>query len=485
MTATIATRLRRWPLPLSSVLALLLLLAPAIVLRLLPPRQAGLLGRVPVAAELLQSFPLRAGGSPPPLWTQRFGAEQAEAVRGRAGGPRIWWQFWPASGDGAPVLAIPAAWWPRQATPYPPNSRLEGGVLLVAADALQLQQLAEQLNTGGDLPESPADAACRQRLERGAAVLWRSGALDGIAGAQAALLQPIREGCLELAFEGSRLDWRGAGASRATSLAAAAATGPGGPAGTGSASEPLPAGVLLQLRGERMGWLLSDLLGRRAIRTPLQERYGLTPDDLQQLEAAPFLLVIEARGSGSFKALLRLSVVLDATARAAWEVRLEELIPRLEAQGLRRPEPGPDNGDADNDDVVWLDAEGNTVASWGWRDGGLVLHLGEDPLPRELEAVMPSPLAEAPGDGNSDMLTIRARPDQLLSRGLLPRSLPAAIRLADAFQGRVGTASGPSAAPRYGLAGWLAVPSPEDAPPAAAPGPEGSSPEEPSPDEDS
>nr|WP_255452610.1 hypothetical protein [Synechococcus sp. RSCCF101] len=476
-----ALKRSRWPLPTSAALAALLTFAPLIALRLSPPGSGDPLGRLPEVAELMQAFPIRPEGSPPELWRDRLGEEMVERVWERAGRRSLWWQFWPSSGDFAPVLAFPARWWPSEARGFPPHSRLEGELLLVAAEALQIQQLARQLAAAPRPMGSGWVELCRSRLLSGPAVLWSNSALEGMLGSLVPLMQPIRRGCLSLSFEGRRMDWQGVGTTSALSATAQATLedGPAGPATVpaGAGSQPgLEPDVLLQLEGQRLGWLLDDLLERRAIRSPLESRYGLTATELSQLSDAPFRLRIRASEANRFKAVLELGVIFSAADQAGWQQRSRSLARLLEADGFRMDDLGGES-------VVLTDPEGQPVAQWRWQPWGLALELGMESSPDQGGAadLNGAALTAAPVDvdrleGEGAAILIDAKPDELARLNLLPRRLPPPIRMASGFSGRVGLGQGPEAAPSYELSGWLVVPpaaaDPAVAAPSPAPGPE-------------
>jgi len=461
--------LRRWPLPTTTALAVVLIVVPLLMLRVLPRRAAGRLGPLPEVAELMQSFRVRRAGGPPALWRERLGEDAAGEAWDRAGSGNLWWQFWPSSGDFSPVLAIPMRWWPDDALSYPPNSRPEGDLLLVAADPLQSQQLAGLLTRATLQVGSGWTPICRERLLKGPAVLWSDSALEGMVGALVPLLQPIRRGCLSLSIVARRMEWQGIGTATAHSTTAAGvlekvdfSVGVTGPMKN---DVPLENGLLLQLRGQRLGWLLDDLLDRPSIRSPLEERYGLTSRELSELREAPFQLRILSSEGSRYKATLRVSVRLEPDQQQRWRGRGADLQTLLRNEGFQL-------SGTEGDRLIVRNADGEPIASWWWLPWGLIVELGvgapvgnaptTSPLTsgtsgkeQTAETSTPETPFEVPANVT---LHVQARPDALAQLNLLPRRVPAPIRLGSSFSATARPWLGHSASPSYELTGWLDVP---------------------------
>lgn len=460
--------LRRWPLPTTTALAVALIVVPLLMLRVLPRRAADHLGPLPEVAELMQSFRVRRTGGPPILWRERLGEDAAEKAWDRAGSGNLWWRFWPSSSDFSPVLAIPTRWWPDDAPSYPPNSRLEGDLLLVAADPLQSQQLAGFLTRATPQVGSDWTPICREQLLKGPAVLWGGSALEGMAGALVPFLQPIRRGCLSLSIAAGQMEWQGIGTTAAHSTAAGdfleKVDFSLGVADPMKNEVPLEKGLLLQLRGQRLGWLLDDLLDRRSIRSPLEERYGLTSGELSELREAPFQLKILPSEGSRYKATLRVSVRLEPDQQQRWRGRDADLQTLLRNEGFQL-------SGTEGDRLIVRNAHDQPIASWWWLPWGLTVELGVDaPMGN---APTNSPLAggtsgkeqtaetstpETPFEIPANVtLHVQARPDALAQLNLLPRRAPAPIRLASEFSATTGPQLGHSASPSYELTGWLDV----------------------------
>jgi hypothetical protein len=462
-----AWRVPRPPLPLTTASLLLLLVLPAAGLLRWPRPRAEGLEQIMAAASLLQSFPATPESPVPELWTRSLGAPAAQALWGRQS--RNWWQFWGPHADGAPYLALPLRSFPGgAAAPLPPRSLRVGDLVVVAPDPLSRQILADQLRPGMRRSRG-LQRRCLERLEQDQAVFWNPSALGVIVGPLAPLLQRFQEGCLALAIESGSVSWSGEAASVEGVLLPAAASG-GGDAVPTDPGPPLPADLLLELRGPSLEPLLQGLLARELIREPLAARYGLDAARLQLVRRAPFLLRLRPRASGPFLASLELQVSVGAQRRQ-WEQLLRRLAQALREQGLREQPPAPAAAPAAEpapsreppapaaappaagsspsapvrpagggraaapadpaQRATWHRQDGVVVGGWKWQGGAgsaaeLVFHLGPPP-PSPPAALGRTP---APPTGAGALL-LRARPQALDTRGLLPPAMPLLVRRAD------------------------------------------------------
>ena len=108
------------PLAFTLGTTLLLLVAPALLLRQLPRPQAFGLEKLMASVSLLQSFRATPDRPVPELWRQRLGGVMAERLwRAQT---RAWWQFWDGNAPGQPFLAMSARGMPMstlRALPVP------------------------------------------------------------------------------------------------------------------------------------------------------------------------------------------------------------------------------------------------------------------------------------------------------------------------------------------------------------------------------
>lgn len=467
-------RLRRPPLPLTSLALLLLLVLPALQLARLPrPRAVGLeqlLGE----ASLLQSFPPTPERPVPPLWRERLGAAQAEALWRRQRGP--WWQFWGDHTDAAPLLAFSASALPGgPAAALPANGLRVGDLIVVAADPLSRQLLRDRLLPQQRLSRG-LNRRCLERLRQDQAVLWNSAGLGVIAGPVAPLLQRLSRGCLSFSLAGGGLIWEGEAGDADGLLASLEATR----RGTAELPAPLPADRLLDLEGGSTDLLLEGLLSRPLIRDPLSRRYGLDAGRLALLRRTPFRLQLRSLQKGPFQASLELQLPVGRDQRA-WQALLDQLSRSLVQQGLTpvaahpdgaaeapgsaadRPEgpatvapathapgqppassrpsspPGaaglsPSSGssrEASLNGATWKRPDGVIVGGWRWvtpsrRAPQLLVFLG--PVPAD--PLLPIARADQPLPGPGG-LRLRSRPDALQELGLLPPDVPELVRRAD------------------------------------------------------
>lgn len=463
-------RLSRPPLPLTSLVLLLLLVLPGMQLLRMPrPRAVGL-EQLLAEASLLQSFPPTPDRPVPALWRERLGAAQAESLWRRQRGP--WWQFWGDHADAAPLLAFSAsslAGGPAAALPA--NGLRVGDLVVVAADPLSRQLLRDRLLPQQRLSRG-LNRRCLERLRQDQAVLWNSTGLGVITDPLAPLLQRLSRGCLSFALDGGGLIWQGEAGDGEGLLSAPSPSRQATP----EALPPLPPDQLLELEGGATDLLLEGLLSRPLIRDPLSRRYGLDAGRLALLRRTPFRLQLRALPKGPFQASLELQLPVGSQKRA-WEQLLEQLSRALVQQGLspvnaapgsaagpapakppvaagssagaESPAPAsPPSGSASGAAVAptaaslpsrsatgsgatWKRADGVIVGGWRWltplkREPQLLFFLG--PVPDD--ALQPVLLAARPLPGPG-VLRLRSRPDALQSLGLLPRQVPELVRRAD------------------------------------------------------
>lgn len=330
----------RIPLPLTTLVLLLLVLLPAVLLWRLPrPRAVGL-EQLQQHVGLLQSFPATPERPLPALWRERLGA-RAEQIWRHQRGP--WWQLWSEHSDSPALLVITAGALPGGAmAPLPPQALRVGDLVVIAPDPLSRLLLRDRL-----LPQQRLSRGlrrrCLERLRQDRAVLWNPAGLGSITGALAPLLQRYERGCLSLALGDGGLRWQGEAAARdspwqgitpAPSTRAAITAPP-----------PLPADQLLEIELGRADLLLEGLLSRPLIRDPLMNRYGLDAAALNLLRRTPVRLRLRRLSGGPFQAGLELQLPLGAE-RERWQMLLANLSRALLQQGLSplagpRPASGP------------------------------------------------------------------------------------------------------------------------------------------------
>ena len=423
-------------LPVTSALATLLILVPALQLRHFPRSNAAGLERLLTASALIQSFAADPSRTAPPLWQQRLGPDLARQLWVRHRG--YWWQFWGRNGDGAEAfLALPArAFGVGSSTSLPPNGLRFDDLVVIAPDPLSRQLLQDDLRRNLRAPQGLQER-CVAQLRRGQSVAWSKTALAQLAGPLAPLLQRFQEGCLELGSDGLGLLWQGESSASSgpvgPRLAPAVASAQAPP--VRGARSPLPSSLLLEVQGDRLDLLFQSLFTRQLIRQPLVERYGLTAALADRLVTIPFRLRLRPLPTGPFQASLELQLVVG-TERRAWEAWLPSLQKALEAQGLthqsaespvpsiRSPLPPPS---------IWQRDDGTVVGGWRWVQplagvpAELIFFLG--PVPPQTTS---APTTARPTGGVS--LRLRARPSALAAAFLLPQGLPAVVRRAEQLE---------------------------------------------------
>jgi hypothetical protein len=386
------------PLRVTALSTAALLLLPAALLLVVPRRLASGLDRLMPDAALLQSFPPRPAQPAPDLWQQRLGA--AEAARYWRSQRRFWWQFWGPHGDAGAYLVFSA---PTTA-PLPANAVRVDDLIVVAPSPLAQQLLQEQLKLRRRFPRG-LNQRCSEQLLQEEAVHWNPAALAQMLGPLAPLAMGLQQGCLSLRSEGSALLWQGEADASADALQQAppALRVPSLP--TLSSTAPL-----LELRGRRLELLLRGLLSTALLRTALAERYGLGAEQLRQLQAADFVLRLQAKPQGPFRAGLQLLVRLPGERRL-WDRWLLDLARALEDQGLSRSLPAPGL-------TLWSRENGEPAGGWRWLSADqLLLFLGPSPTD--------APVLKPPVDADWQLLV---QPQQLEAQQLLPPGLPLVVK---------------------------------------------------------
>ena len=409
-------RIARFPLGLTLLTTLGLLLVPSLLLRRMPRPQAMGLEKLMASASLLQSFRPTPDRPLPGLWQERLGP--GTAARLWRFQTRTWWQFWDGHADGQPFLAISARGLPEpllRSVPIPPIR--VGDLAIFSPDPQSRQILNDRLK-----PQVRRSHGLRQRclprLEREQAVFWRPSGLGVLLGPLAPLLQNFQEGCLSLSIEGVGLDWVG----EAGSVEGMVLQVPPGMGGTFSPPQrgTLAKDVLLEVIGVSLDPLISGLLARELIRQPLAERYGLGPEQIQLLRQTPFRLVLRPSEHRAFQASLELTVAVGRQ-QSQWHAGLKKLAQRLVKDGLRPSAPPTRQGL-----TLWQRKDGVELGGWFWLAGKakgndqITLFLG--PLPSRLE---PWP---GPDPSGKEALLLLARPRGLAELGLLPPDLPEVVR---------------------------------------------------------
>jgi len=414
----------RWQqllLPNTAAAVALLLLLPAAALLLWPRPQAAGLARLLAQAQLLQSFGAASGRPVPALWRQRLGAAAAELWSRQQGN---WWQFWGTHGDAGAYLVLPAV-----NLSGIPTSRLGSAPLLVddvavfAADPLSRQVLAERLQAV-TRAQRGLEQRCLQQLRRPQTVYWSAAGLGALAGPVAPLLQRLQQGCLVLTVDGGSLDLSGEAAAADGVLGAPRA------ADLTLPSRPLPADLLLQVKGPSLEVLLQGLLSRQLVREPLGARYGISEPQLALLRRLPFELRLRQHTGGPFQASLELELAPSPRDRPAWARLLAGLREPLQQQGLQEPPASLQPSTArlsmaSLPSASWSNERGDVVGGWVWtmpasagRQPSLLLYLG--PTPQTL-------LASGVSVAQGSPLQLRARPAQLNRLGLWPGAFPALV----------------------------------------------------------
>jgi len=397
--------LRREVEPLRNTLAplLLLLALPALLLGLFPRRLATGLDRLQAEAALMQSFTARPGDPPPPLWLERLGPQRAQALWSRQ--RRLWWQFWGPHGDAGSYLVMPAA----TAQP-PPRDALVVDDLWVMAPSPLARQLLEQQLTLQRRPSRGLEQRCTATLLQRTAVHWNGLALAQMLGPVSPLSALLQQGCLQLSSDAGSLVVSGEADASAGTLTGAPAWLPP------PVSLQLQASQLLLLQGTRLDLLLRGLGASGLLRTTLAERYGLGPEQLRRLKAAPFVLELHQQPAGPFRAGLVLLTDLPPD-RIFWDRWLADLSRSLERQGLERRQPLPRL-------TTWNRPDGTVVGGWRWlATRRLLWFLG--PVPER----QPMPVSQGDLDWH-----LQLRPRAMAEVGLLPESLPLVVQRAQSLQ---------------------------------------------------
>lgn len=397
--------LRREVEPLRNTLAALLLLLalPALLLGLFPRRLATGLDRLQAEAALLQSFTARPGDPPPPLWLERLGPQRAQALWARQ--RRLWWQFWGPHGDAGSYLVLPVA----TAQPSPPGALVVDDLWVIAPSPLARQLLEQQL-TLKRRPSRGLEQRCTATLLQRTAVHWNGLALAQMLGPIAPLSALLQQGCLQLSSDAGSLVVSGEADATAGTLTGA----PGWLAPPAPLQGPAP--QLLLLQGSRLDLLLRGLGASGLLRTTLAERYGLGPEQLRRLKAAPFVLELHQQPSGPFRAGLVLLTDLPPD-RIFWDRWLADLSRSLERHGLERRQPLPRL-------TTWSRPDGTVVGGWRWLATRRVLwFLGPVPVRQP----MPVP------QGDLDW-RLQLSPRAMALLGLLPESLPLVVQRAQTLQ---------------------------------------------------
>ena len=386
----------------TALLAAALVVVPAALLLLFPRRLATGLDRLLPDAALLQSFAVRPAQPLPDLWRERLGDGAGQRLWQRQRG--LWWQFWGPHGDAGAYLVLVAP----PSEPLPAHSLRVDDLLVVAPSPLARQLLEQQLRLQRRLPKGLSERCSRQLLQR-QAVAWNPAALGQMLGPLAPLALSLQQGCLLLSADVAALLWQGEADASPGAVAPPPLPLPLPP------SQPLAAPQLLELRGRRLELVLRGLLSSAVLRDSLASRYGLGREQMRRLQAAAFVLELQARPSGPYRAGLVLQLQLPGE-RAFWERSLVDLSRALESQGLAasRPLAGL---------TLWSREDRSTVGGWRWLAANrLQLFLG--PTPALAQPAGPTPSLQAAM--RSDW-QLRLRPDGLAAAGLLPEALPTVV----------------------------------------------------------
>ena len=435
---------RLGPLPITSAVIALLVLAPASQLHRFPRSNAEGLERVVGVATLVQSFQSGDARPVPLLWQERLGPEPAARLWARQRG--TWWQFW--GREGSAHLVVPGRLFgPQASAALPARAVRVDDLVVIAPDPLSHQTLQQQLRRTSRPPRG-LEQRCVNLLRSRQAVVWTKLALAQISGDLAPLLQRFQQGCLTVSAEADGLSWQGEASAKPDSVAPAPSLPPE-PAP--SRGEPLPADLLLEVTGARLDQLLDALLSNAVIRQPLMDRYGLDQAALERLQSTPFLLRLRPQPKGPFLASLELQLAVGQE-RSGWTRWLSALSQALERQGLSDQRSPSNAGPATSATAVqvklpsslWLRDDGTPLGGWRW----VVPASGGAPeLLFVLGAALPGAerfAAATPPAGGG--LSLRARPDALAALGLLPPDLPAVARRSTQLE----ILSAPAAAPKPG-----------------------------------
>ncbi|MGA1302445.1 MAG: hypothetical protein ACO3ZD_00245 [Cyanobium sp.] len=409
-------RIARFPLSLTLLTTLALLLVPSLLLRRMPRPQAMGLEKLMASASLVQSFRPTPDRPLPGLWQERLGPGTASRLwRFQT---RTWWQFWDGHAEGQPFLAVSARGVPEALLRSVPTPPIRVGDLAIFSPDPQSKQILNDRLKPQVRRSNGLRLRCLPRLEREQAVFWRPSGLGVLMGPLAPLLQNVQEGCLSLSIEGAGLSWEGEAASVEGMVLQVPQQGMGGTAGAPQRG-PLAKDVLLEVHGASLDPLLSGLLARELIRQPLAERYGLGPEQIQLLRQTPFRLVLRPSEHRVFQASLELTVAVGRQ-QSQWQAGLKGLTQRLVKEGLR-PSPRARQGL-----TLWQRKDGVELGGWFWQPGmgkaneQITLFLG--PLPHRMEPW------SGPDPSERDALMLLARPRDLTELGLLPPDLPEVVR---------------------------------------------------------
>lgn len=196
---------RLGPLPITSALIAMLVLAPASQLHRFPRSNAEGLERVVGMATLVQSFQSGDARPVPLLWQERLGVESATRLWTRQRG--TWWQFW--GREGSAHLVVPARLFgPQASAPLPGRAVRVDDLVVIAPDPLSFQTLQQQLRRTARTPRG-LEQRCVNLLRSRQAVAWTKLALAQISGDLAPLLQRFQQGCLTVSAEADGLSWQG------------------------------------------------------------------------------------------------------------------------------------------------------------------------------------------------------------------------------------------------------------------------------------
>jgi hypothetical protein len=403
-----------YPLALTLLTTLGLLVVPSLLLRRLPRPQAAGLEKLMANVSLLQSFRATPERPVPEIWRARLGPQAERLWRFQS---RTWWQFWDGHADGQPYLALASRGLPEPLlrTAVVPPLRV-GDLTIFPPDPLSRQALSQRLE-----PQvrrsSGLRLRCLPRLEDEQAVFWRPTGLGVLLGPLAPFLQDFQEGCLSLKINGDGLSWSGEASSVEGMVLQVPAAAAGHSGRTPAPPPAPPPNVLLEVQGSSLEHLLSGLLARELIRQPLAERYGLGPQQIALLRQSPFRLLLRPRAQGAFQASIELQVAVGANV-AQWKDVLSRLAKSLEKEGLRPKAYEPQQPLA-----LWQRSDGVVVGGWQWLSGEQAINLFLGPQPPEMVRFQPRV-----GNPKPAGMVLLARPRELAERGLLPPDLPEVVK---------------------------------------------------------
>jgi len=402
--------------------ASLLVLVPALLLRLLPRPQAQGLERLLPQMALLQSLTAAPSRPVPQLWQQRLGVALARQLWRQQ--RQVWWQGWGRHGSGGAYLVVALA---RQEqlreADRPAHSLQLDDLLVVASDPLALRSLQDQLRN----PQRPLqglDRRCLALLQDQQAVYWTPQGLAGLSGDLAPLLFGYQQGCLSLALAGSGLAFSGEATASPDPAGAALAMPELKP------SPPLDDSLLLEVQAPALSGLLEGYLGRQLVRDSLAGVYGIGPGQLDRLRQLPVRMRLRAFPSGPFRAGLEVQLAVGAQRKPIAQL-LQDLRPVLQRQGLEDSPPQWRAGGAQSavlPSALWRRQDGVVVGGWRWRaaPGGsadLLVFLGPEPPP----LARPEPIQPAG-------VQLRLRPAAMAAQGLLSPDWPTVVRQASQLE---------------------------------------------------